>query len=59
MASKEQLNSVGESCSYYDNNSITSSVHVSNRSCETCSHWVNKHCDIDVFDEVLTGLDQG
>ena len=27
-------------------------------SCETCIHWEDNRCNIDLFDEVLTSLDQ-
>ena len=27
-------------------------------SCETCIHWENNKCNINLFDKVLAGLDQ-
>lgn len=59
LPSKDQLKLVGQSCSEYHHDSLYmgtfSSMPVS---CETCTHWTGKRCDIDVFDNVLTGLDQ-
>jgi len=26
--------------------------------CDTCVHWENNRCSIDMYDRVLTGLDQ-
>lgn len=62
MTSKMQLHAVGEMCPGYkplqeflstsakDDDDITS--------CETCSHWERGKCNIDLFDKVLSSLDQ-
>ncbi|KMT23372.1 hypothetical protein [Clostridium cylindrosporum] len=57
--SKDQLKLVGISCLDYNSESLTSSIDEKiGRSCETCTHWSGERCTIDVFDKVLTGLDQ-
>lgn len=58
-ASKDQLKLVGMTCDDYRFDSLIMSTE-SNMpvSCESCSHWTGSKCDIDVFDKVLTGLDQ-
>lgn len=59
MTSQEQLKLVGMSCSHYHNNSSSMLSGPSfPRSCENCINWTGERCKIDVFDEVLTGLDQ-
>lgn len=57
MPSKEQLKSVGESCSEYSEASLND---VDLRSCESCAHWAggSEMCDLDIFFEQLTSLDQ-
>jgi hypothetical protein len=59
-ASMDQMKLVGLSCYEYDQREeLTSNTLVNvGRSCATCDHWTGKECDIDVFDKVLTGLDQ-
>ena len=63
MVSKMQLHSVGEMCPGYlaaHNVSGMSSAKASEDyvSCETCVHWEDNRCNIDLFDNVLTSLDQ-
>ena len=63
MVSKMQLHSVGEMCPGYlvaDNASWMPSMRDSEEyvSCETCIHWEDNKCNIGLFDEVLTSLDQ-
>lgn len=66
MANRDQLKAVGEMCpdfSYDDSlgkASVMSMADSSSRSCEICTHWdvKNQKCRIDVFDDVLTSLDQ-
>jgi hypothetical protein len=63
MASKMQLKSVGEMCPgfmYVGNASWMPSTESEEKivSCETCIHWERKKCNIDLFDKVLTDLDQ-
>ncbi|SNX55108.1 hypothetical protein [Thermoanaerobacterium sp. RBIITD] len=67
MANRDQLRAVGEMCpdftfddSLYKNGSTMSINEAGGRSCEICMHWdtKNQKCKIDVFDDVLTSLDQ-
>lgn len=55
MPSKDQMRSVGESCSEYDASSSQNF-----RSCETCNHWAGEQrmCNLDIFIEQLQNLDQ-
>ena len=59
MSSAEQLMAVAFNCSDYSPviSTATSSMN-SDISCVTCANWKNNKCAIDVFDKVLTGLDQ-
>lgn len=63
MVSKMQLQAVGETCPgyiYSGNVSWMPAEDMEKRivSCETCIHWEEGRCNIDLFDKVLTGLDQ-
>ncbi len=66
MSNRDQLKAVGEMCPDFTfddslNKEATMSTEESlSRSCEICSHWDvrNQKCRIDVFDDVLTSLDQ-
>jgi len=63
MVSKMQLHSVGEMCPGYlaaDDASWMPSTKNSEKdvSCETCIHWEDNRCNIDLFDKVLSSLDQ-
>jgi hypothetical protein len=59
MPSHEQLNAVGNMCKYYDRNfSLLDAGEELEVSCTTCGHWENDRCNINVFDRILTGLDQ-
>jgi len=57
-----QLQSVGEMCPGYEaSNSLwTDTLENAEKdvSCETCVHWENNRCKIDLFDKVLSSLDQ-
>lgn len=55
MPSKEQLKSVGQSCSEYSEDGQDEV-----RSCETCDHWSggSEMCNLDIFFEQLESLDQ-
>lgn len=55
MPSKEQLKSVGESCSEFEQE-IESQL----RSCESCTHWEGEQamCALDIFLDQLQSLDQ-
>jgi hypothetical protein len=59
MPSTEQLMAVAFNCSDYSPviSSVTSSMN-SDISCATCANYKNNKCVIDVFDKVLSGLDQ-
>lgn len=60
-ASDDQLTAVAQSCEYFDNGGLKASevsTYGEEVSCELCRHWDGDECDIDVFDEVLTNLDQ-
>lgn len=67
MANRDQLRVVGEMCQDFEydeslsNNGSTMSIdETGGRSCEICKHWdtPSEKCKIDVFDDVLTSLDQ-
>lgn len=59
-ASNDQLIAVAQSCSYFDGGVKTSSFSTYDEeiSCEVCHHWDGQRCTIDVFDNVLTSMDQ-
>lgn len=61
MANVEQLNYVGRSCPGYEKvngsfQSMTSSG--DERSCLNCENYKNNKCVINLFDRVLTSVDQ-
>ncbi|MGI6485874.1 MAG: hypothetical protein GX759_06355 [Thermoanaerobacterales bacterium] len=64
MVSKMQLKSVGQMCPgymYAGDATWMPSMVVNEApvvSCETCIHWEKERCNIDLFDKVLTSLDQ-
>ncbi|ADL07581.1 hypothetical protein [Thermosediminibacter oceani] len=63
MVSKMQLHAVGEACpgyTYIGDDAVGSSFEDAEKivSCETCIHWVRGRCNIDLFDKVLSSLDQ-
>ncbi|MDI3481613.1 MAG: hypothetical protein PWQ97_1268 [Tepidanaerobacteraceae bacterium] len=63
MVSKNQLQLVGENCPGYVNNNNASGINSSITdesvvSCETCIHWDKGKCNIDLFDKVVSDLDQ-
>lgn len=67
MATKEQLNAVGMNCpGFARDDSLYSTINLKDvlsqgeRSCAVCKQWdVGKQkCRINLFDQVLTGLDQ-
>lgn len=62
MASAEQLMSVGENCMGYSPffEYFQSSIGAPNtKSCVNCTHFTDGKCDVNLFDKVLTDLDQG
>lgn len=61
MISKEQLMLVAVNCPEYSTMDPGLSATIGGEhgiSCETCNHWKNKRCKIDVFDDVLDSVDQ-
>ncbi len=63
FASEDQLIAVGQSCRDFESRasgfvSGTGSTTAENISCGACKHWDGTRCVIDVFDKVLTSLDQ-
>ena len=62
-ASYSQMKAVGESCPGYSPvhaqaGSITNALTAGNRSCTLCRNWDRNRCVINLFDKVLTSLDQ-
>jgi hypothetical protein len=61
-ASDDQLTAVAQSCKYYNSGQETPKITMSARaeeiSCGSCKNWDGTRCTIDVFDKVLTSLDQ-
>lgn len=56
-----QLDAVGKMCpAYKPNESFVDSINndLDSVSCSTCVHWKKGLCEIDLFDEVLSSLDQ-
>lgn len=61
MSSKDQLMMVAINCPGYEatNNNFTNSIGANNcKSCDNCNNWQNHKCIINLFDEVLTSIDQ-
>lgn len=62
MVSKMQLRTIGEMCPGYVLASTSWTLSMAEQkeleSCETCIHWENNKCNINLFDKVLAGLDQ-
>ncbi|MCG8502794.1 MAG: hypothetical protein MJB12_20605 [Firmicutes bacterium] len=60
-AGEAQLMAVAQSCQYFDSGGTinsTVSAAAENISCNICRNWDGKKCVINVFDNVLTNLDQ-
>ncbi|MGE5329628.1 MAG: hypothetical protein ACM3KR_09005 [Deltaproteobacteria bacterium] len=61
-ASDDQLTAVAQSCRYFDSKiksfTSTTSSTAENISCNSCTNWDGTKCNINVFDDVLTSLDQ-
>ena len=64
-ASYDQMKAVAQSCPGYNpvrnQAQVTSVLNVTSPetiSCASCRHWDGKQCAIDLFDKVLTNLDQ-
>lgn len=61
MVNKEQLMMVATNCPDYDAIDSGFSATIGGEysvSCENCHHWQNNKCKIQVFDDVLTSIDQ-
>ncbi|SKA91619.1 hypothetical protein SAMN05428976_11738 [Clostridium sp. USBA 49] len=60
-AGEEQMMMVAANCSGYEaiSNAMTNSIGGCNsKSCSNCKHWSNQNCSINLFDSVLTSVDQ-
>lgn len=60
-ASSEQMMMVAVKCPGYEGikSNVTNTIGASDsKSCDNCEHWENHHCNINLFDPVLTSLDQ-
>lgn len=61
MNSNEQLMIVAVNCPEYAPINEGFSLTIGSEygaSCENCHHWKDNRCQIDVFDDVLTSIDQ-
>lgn len=62
VQSKEQLMIVATNCSSYHPivRGFSATIGGQNSvSCENCHHWKKDRCQIGVYDDVLTSVDQG
>ncbi|MDK2798609.1 MAG: hypothetical protein PWP27_533 [Clostridiales bacterium] len=60
-ASKNQLTAVAQACDHFDSSGVINSkvsTEAENISCRMCKNWDGEKCIINVFDNVLTSLDQ-
>jgi hypothetical protein len=58
-ATREQLMAVGSHCADYTTSMENfDQSETANISCENCLNWNGKECRIDVYDDVLSSLDQ-
>jgi len=61
MSSRDQLMMVAINCPGYEptQNNFTSSIGADNcKSCDNCHNWKDHNCTINLFDKVLTSIDQ-
>jgi hypothetical protein len=61
MISKEQLMLVATNCPGYDPINEGFSATIGGKygeSCENCYNWEDNKCQVDLFDDVLTSVDQ-
>lgn len=63
FGSEDQLTAVAQSCSHFESSTRGYVANVMSSaaeqiSCSECMHWDGARCKIDVFDDVLTSLDQ-
>ncbi len=62
MPNIEQMSHVANSCNGYQSvgTGFQSSIGTKfSISCENCQHLKNEKCEVNLFDSVLAGLDQG
>ena len=62
MPNIEQRMHIGNSCNGYDpvGSGFQSSIGTPfSKSCDNCEHLKNGKCEVDLYDKVLAGLDQG
>jgi len=62
MANIQQMTHVANSCNGYDSvgAGFQSSIGTAfSKSCGNCHHLKNDKCELDLYDKVLAGLDQG
>ena len=62
MPNIEQMTHVANSCNGYDpeGNEFQSSMGTAfSKSCGNCKHLKNDKCEVNLYDSVLAGLDQG
>ncbi|WHH58905.1 hypothetical protein [Petroclostridium sp. X23] len=60
-ASESQLVAVAQSCHHFNSGGTVNSkfsTAAENVSCRMCKNWNGERCVINVFDSVLTGMDQ-
>lgn len=58
----EDMMHVANSCSGYDSagSEFQSNIGTpSSKSCSNCKHFKNNKCEVNLYDKVLAGLDQG
>lgn len=61
MSSRDQLMMVAVNCSGYEplESNVINTIGADNcRSCDNCHNWQNQQCVVNMFDKVLTSLDQ-
>ncbi|MBU3093791.1 hypothetical protein KPL35_17290 [Clostridium sp. CF011] len=62
MPNIEQMTHVANSCKGYDSvgTGFQSSIGTSfSKSCDNCQHLKDNKCEVNLYDKVLAGLDQG
>ncbi len=57
--SMNQLQAIASSCSEYNpmEKQFTSAVGNNSSTCQNCSHYVNKKCNLDLIDEILPNIE--
>lgn len=62
MPNIEQMTHVANSCNGYNSvgTGFQSSIGTAySKSCDNCKHFKNNKCEVNLYDKVLAGLDQG